>query len=97
MRRLAGTPLRLLFDYNSPKELLQLSDHDADAVQLKLSELAITGVGDIKPLQGGTENFRLRVGRVRVEFYVEPKNHLLVVVGIFYRQQGYGTKGRSRR
>jgi mRNA-degrading endonuclease RelE of RelBE toxin-antitoxin system len=97
MRRLAGTPLQLRFDFDSLKELLQLASHDALSVKRNLDELAFSGIGDIKPLSGSRDYFRLRVGQVRVEFYVEPTVQLLVVVRVFYRQEGYKTKGRSRR
>ncbi len=97
MRRLAGTPLQLRFEFDSPKELLQLASHDALGVKRQLDELALTGLGDVKPLRGSKDYFRLRVGQVRIEFYVELPVHLLVVVRIFYRQEGYKTKGRSRR
>ncbi len=97
MRRLAGVPLQIRFQSDSPKELLQLAPHDAVAVREALGELALTGLGDVRPLAGSKESFRLRVGKVRIEFYVEPDVQLLVATRIFYRQEGYKTKGRSRR
>ena len=97
MRRLAGTPLRIIFDFSSQKELLALNTKDADALEQTLVQLAQTGQGDIVPMIGYINGFRLRVGKTRAEFYVNQKDQILGVTRVFYRQEGYKTKGRSRR
>ena len=96
MRRLAGTPLRIIFDFSTDKEMLALEDKDAAALEQALLLLAQTGQGDIVPMIGYANGFRLRVGKTRAEFYVNQKNQILGVTRVFYRQEGYKTKGRSR-
>jgi mRNA-degrading endonuclease RelE of RelBE toxin-antitoxin system len=97
MRRLAGVPLAIEYTNSARKELLRLDIDDADILKTDLEILARTGLGEIEPLEDTKGVFRLRSGRTQAEFFVMQQDHILTVIRIFYHQQGYGTKGRSRR
>jgi mRNA-degrading endonuclease RelE of RelBE toxin-antitoxin system len=97
MRRLAGVPLNISYSKSAQKELAQLAKKDSDSLRAALDTLAISGIGDIEPLTGFEGVFKLRSGRTRAEFIVVQLDHLLTVIRVFYRQEGYKTKGRSRR
>ncbi len=97
MRRLAGIPLTVEYTNTARKEFLQLAKTDGNALQEDLEILALTGIGQIEPLEGTKRVFKLRSGRTRAEFIVIQTEHCLTVIRVFYRQEGYKTKGRSRR
>ncbi|NJK43422.1 MAG: hypothetical protein HC933_03395 [Pleurocapsa sp. SU_196_0] len=97
MRRLAGTPFELVFTKTAAKEFDRLAIRDAVAMRTALELLARTGDGDIKVLEGAPDIFRLRVRQTRAEFTVVHRARSLTVIRVFYRQEGYKTKGRSRR
>ena len=96
-RKLAGTPLILEYTKAAQKELRKLSIEDSERIQVALQSVALTGEGQIKPLEGYQDVFRLEVADTRAEFWVIKTASLMQVIRVFYRQEGYSTKGRKRR
>ncbi len=97
MKRLVGVPLEVVYTNAARKELLQLEKSDGDVLQKAIEILAITGLGDIKPLKARSGVFRIRSGQTRAIFFVVQHDQVLTIIRVFYRQEGYKTKGRSRR
>ena len=57
-------------------------------VLLALHHFAETGEGDIKKLQGESEELRLRVGDYRVRFTEEPQDKL-IIHSVRHRSEAY--------
>ena len=61
---------------------------EAMRVFTALHKFALTGNGDIKKLQGHTEELRLRVGDYRVRFTEEPQD-TLIIHAVRHRSEAY--------
>jgi mRNA-degrading endonuclease RelE of RelBE toxin-antitoxin system len=87
----------VFYTISAQKELTKLATRDALTMRTKIDTVALTGEGDFRVLEGYENVFRLRAGRTRPEFVVVKTERTLTVIRVFYRQEGYRTKGRSRR
>jgi mRNA-degrading endonuclease RelE of RelBE toxin-antitoxin system len=97
LKRLAGAPFQIQYTNSARKEFLQLTKADALRMRTAIDGLAFSGVGDFRALEGYPNVVRLRVGSMRAEFIVLKTKGTLTVIRVFYQQDGYRTKGRSRR
>jgi len=70
----------IVFHPSAAKEFDALPFTSRQAVETALSRYAVSGVGDIKKLQG-REAYRLRVGQYRVIFAEDRMTILAVYVG----------------
>ena len=70
----------IVFTHRAARELDALPDPDRITVFEALSLYAMTGRGDVKPLQG-QDGYRMRVGAYRVLFAQDSLTILAVYVG----------------
>lgn len=61
------------------KDVNDLPRNERDRIIRKVKEFAETGRGDVKKLQGHSNEFRLRVGDWRVRFSVDNLGHLIIL------------------
>ena len=79
-----------LIDWTSPAraDVRPIDRTDAMRILTALHRFAETGEGDIKKLQGDSEELRLRVGYYRVRFTEEP-NDTLIIHSVRHRSEAY--------
>jgi mRNA interferase RelE/StbE len=72
--------VRLEFHPTARKQFAKLGEKDKKHVQQAISGLRETPpVGDIKPLRGAVDIYRLRKGKYRIKFSKESKDEALIM------------------
>lgn len=74
------------YEKNSLKYLKKLDRNVQIRIIRSINELPL---GDVKKLQGGTENYRLRVGNYRIIFSKDDKRLIIMIVEIGPRGEIY--------
>lgn len=62
----------------------------AGRITAALQRFADTGLGDVRKLEGGVGEYRLRVGTWRVLFVLEDDGRTIVVARVVPRRDAYG-------
>jgi len=73
---------------NARADVRRIDRANAMRILTALHRFAETGGGDVKKLQGDSEELRLRVGDYRVRFTEEP-NDTLVIHSVRHRSDAY--------
>ena len=79
---------RILFTPPARADVRRIDREDAMRILTALDRFARTGEGDIKKLQGESEELRLRVGDYRVRFTEEPPG-TLHIHAVLHRSEAY--------
>jgi len=79
---------RVVFRPAAVRDLARLDRVVQARIDAALVRYAVTGQGDVKYLKGRPGELRLRVGKWRVFFYLEPPD-LVRVLGIDNRGEAY--------
>jgi mRNA interferase RelE/StbE len=79
---------RILFSPPARADVRRIDRETAMRILLALGHFAETGEGDVKKLQGNSEELQLRVGDYRVRFTEEPEN-TLVIHSVRHRSAAY--------
>jgi mRNA-degrading endonuclease RelE of RelBE toxin-antitoxin system len=58
----------IIFAPAAERNFYRLAERDRERVETALDRLALTGQGDVRPLSDYPNEYRLRVGQVRVRF-----------------------------
>ena len=88
---------RVRFTRSADKDLRRLDHRAAQTIVASLETYAVTGVGDVKMLEGFGGVFRLRVGAYRASFTLVNKRPLVIeVVEVIKRGDAYKKKSRKR-
>jgi mRNA interferase RelE/StbE len=74
------------YEKNSLKYLKKLDKNTQVRIIKSINELPM---GDVKKLQGNTNNYRLRVGSYRIIFSKDDRNLIILIVEISPRGQVY--------
>jgi len=69
---------RILFTPSARADVRRIDGETAMRILTALDHFAETGEGDIKKLQGNSDELRLRVGDYRVRFTEEPESTLVI-------------------
>jgi mRNA interferase RelE/StbE len=79
-----------LIDWTTPAraDVRRIDRTNAMRILTALHRFAETGEGDIKKLQGDSEELRLRVGDYRVRFTEEPHDSL-IIHSVRHRSEAY--------
>jgi mRNA interferase RelE/StbE len=83
---------RVVWDPRSRADLraIRRNDrHQADRITLAVESFAELGQGDIRKLQGRTDEFRLRVGDWRVLFTLADGGHIMAISRVLNRRDAY--------
>jgi mRNA interferase RelE/StbE len=79
---------KILFTTPARADIRRIDQKTALRILTALHRFAETGEGDIKKLQGGSGELRLRVGDYRVRFTEEPAETLLIHT-VRHRSEAY--------
>ena len=69
---------RILFTPSARADVRRIDGETAMRILTALDHFAETGEGDIKKLQGNSDELRLRVGDYQVRFTEEPESTLVI-------------------
>jgi mRNA interferase RelE/StbE len=85
-----GQAWSLVITPRAEKDLKRLTPHDQARIRSAIDSLtAGPGHGDLKRLQGSTDEWRLRVGDWRVRFHCDLAAHSVVILRVLPRGQAY--------
>ena len=85
-----GSPWRVEIAGRAEKELKRLSPKDQDRIRAAIDALAGGPEhGDIKKLQGPGNEWRLRVGDLRVRFRPDFKDRIIYILHVLPRGKAY--------
>jgi mRNA interferase RelE/StbE len=79
----------LVWTRSAVRDLQRVPPKDRERIRAAVRQLAETGQGDIKKLEGAGDEYRLRVGKWRVRFTYVKAAHELWVLEVFDRKEGY--------
>ena len=79
---------KIIFTPPARADVRRIDRDTAMRILTALDRFARTGEGDIKKLQGDSEELRLRVGDYRVRFTEEPPGTLLIHA-VLHRSEAY--------
>jgi mRNA interferase RelE/StbE len=82
-------PHRVAYKAQADRDLARLGRALADRIMAAIDRYAETGHGDVKELQGRTDQWRLRVGDWRVIFTLDHGNLLVIVLRVVPRGNAY--------
>lgn len=79
-----------LIDWTAPAraDVRRIDRTNAMRILTALHRFAETGEGDVKKLQGDSEELRLRVGDYRIRFTEEPQD-TLIIHSVRHRSEAY--------
>ncbi|MYB77757.1 MAG: type II toxin-antitoxin system RelE/ParE family toxin [Chloroflexi bacterium] len=80
---------RIVWSERARRDLRKLDASVSQRVVRALEELAGTGLGDVKRLRGYDDQWRLRVGRWRVRFTIDPVSATLLIIRVLPRGDAY--------
>lgn len=70
-----GAPYPFELTRDAEKQLRAMSDRDARRIAQAIVKTCEAGAGDVLPLKGETDQYRLRVGEYRIIFRVAERRH----------------------
>jgi len=85
-----GSPWRVVITPRAEKELKRLPPSDQARVRVALDRLSAGPTrGDVRKLQGKSNEWRVRVGEWRVRFGLDTRAHTIVVLRVVPRGRAY--------
>ena len=79
----------VVFARQAEHDLLRLSRSDRDRVEAAIDRLALTLLGDVRPLVGSPGEYRPCIGEIRVRYSVDSEAGNIVVLRILPRGRAY--------
>ncbi|MDE2815352.1 MAG: type II toxin-antitoxin system RelE/ParE family toxin [Chloroflexota bacterium] len=80
---------RIVWSEHARRDLRRLDALAAERVVRAVERLAEAGHGDVRRLQGIEGQWRLRVGKWRVRFTLDPTSATLLIIHVLPRESAY--------